>query len=535
MTTSRFQKTTLIFVAATAMAACSDDSSAHADAASYSVEEVALHQVSDDLAAGRTSSVAVTEGYIARIEAMDEALNSVIAIAPDALEQAATSDARRTAGEALGPLDGVPILLKDNLDAIGMPTTAGSFALEANVPDRDSEVARRLRAAGAVILGKANLSQFAGFRNTASFNGSTVGGSPRNPYDITRSPAGSSSGSGVATAMSFAAGTIGTETAGSIVGPSSVNGVVGMKPTIALVSRRGIVPISLNQDSSGPMTRSVRDAAMILDAIAGTDPEDPWSEEADGHLGDYVGALDTEALRGTRVGVLRSNGPDSDQVTSLFDAALEVLSTEGAELVELPADALIDPRVEMRIILLQDFKVDLNAYLETTPGSVSVRSLADLMEFSQTDPRERMHTMDYWDDAQVTENGRADPTYQAALADGLRLTREEGIDRLLEQYDVDVLVSPTGSPASEIEPDGTPRAGPIPDGPRGTRPPGLTVVAAVAGYPLISVPMGMVDGLPVGLTFASTAWTEAQLLGLAYDYEQASQARVPPGRALTGG
>ncbi|MCH1570636.1 MAG: hypothetical protein L7S64_04775 [Longimicrobiales bacterium] len=535
MTTSRFEKTTLFLVAATALAACSDDSSAPADAASYSVEEVTLHQISDDLAAGRSSSVAVTEGYIARIEAMDEALNSVIAIAPDALEQAAASDARRMAGAALGALDGVPILLKDNLDAIGMPTTAGSFALEANIPARDSEVARRLRAAGAVILGKANLSQFAGFRNTASFNGSTVGGSPRNPYDITRSPSGSSSGSGVATAMSFAAGTIGTETAGSIVGPSSVNGVVGMKPTIALVSRRGIVPISLNQDSSGPMTRSVRDAAMILDAIAGTDPEDPWSEEADGHLDDYVGALDTEALRGTRVGVLRSNGPDSEQVASLFDAALDVLSTEGAELVELPADALIDPRVEMRIILLQDFKVDLNAYLETTPGSVSVRSLADLMEFSQNDPRERMHTMDYWDDAQVTENGRADPTYQAALADGLRLTREEGIDRLLEEYDVDVLVSPTGSPASEIEPDGTPRAGPIPDAPRGTRPPGLTVVAAVAGYPLISVPMGMVDGLPVGLTFASTAWTEARLLGLAYDYEQASQARVPPARALTGG
>lgn len=525
----------LVLLVACAMAACSGDRAAPEVADAFSVVEAPLSGISDALAGGRTTSVEITRAYIDRIEALDGDLHSVILVAPDALEQAAAADARREAGQALGPLDGVPILLKDNVDAVGMPTTAGSFALEANLPERDSEVTRRLRSAGAVILGKVNLSQFAGFRNTASLNGSTVGGGPRNPYDLSRSPGGSSSGSGVATAMSFAAATIGTETAGSIVGPSSVNGIVGMKPTIALVSRRGIVPISLNQDSSGPMTRTVRDAAMILDVIAGSDPEDPWSDEADAHKADYVAALDAEALRGTRVGVLRRDDEDSGPATALFAAALDVLEAEGAILVDVPADALVDPRPEMRTILLHDFKVDLDAYLATTPETVPVRTLAELIDFSRVDPRERMHTMDYWEQAQATEGGRSSPAYQDALAAGHRLTRDEGIDRIMADFDVAAIVAPTGSPASEIEPDGTPRTGPIPEGPRGTRPASLTVAAAVAGYPLITVPMGLVDGLPVGLTFAGPAWSEATLLALAYDFEQASQARVPPPRALSGG
>ncbi len=495
------------------------------------VVEVPLHAIADRLAQGEVSSVQITRAYIERIEALDGDLNSVIMIAPDAMDQAFAADTRRASGEALGPLDGVPVLLKDNLDAVGMPTTAGSFALAENYPAEDSEVVRRLREAGAVILGKLNLSQFAGFRNTASFNGSTVGGSPRNPYDITRSPGGSSSGSGVATAMSFAAASIGTETAGSIVGPSSVNGIVGMKPTIALVSRRGIVPISLNQDSSGPMTRSVRDAALILDAIAGSDPEDPWSEAANANGADYVAALDTAALRERRIGVVRPISGNR-AVWALFDDALEVLEAQGAELVDVPAEELVDPGPEMRTILLHDFKLDLNAYLAGTPETVEVRTLADLIDFSRSDPRESMHTMDYWEDAQATEGGRTSAAYEEALTAGRRLTGERGIDRLLAEYDVEVLVAPTGSTASEIEPDGTPRVGPIPPGPRREGPASLTVTAAVAGYPLITVPMGLADGLPVGITFASTAWSEALLLGLAYDYEQAAQARVPPERAL---
>ena len=518
----------LALVLTLALAACGEPD---APAQAYSVVEVPLFQVSMDLDAGRTTSVEITEAYIARIEALDGPLNGVIAVAPDALDQAAASDARRAAGETLGPLDGVPILLKDNHDVVGMPTTAGSWALEENFPAEDAEVTRRLRAAGAVILGKANTSQFAGFRNSASLNGSTLGGSTHNPYDITRSAAGSSNGSGISTAMSFAAATIGTETAGSIVGPSSVNGVVGMKPTIALISRRGVVPISLNQDSSGPMARTVRDVAMMLDVLAGTDPRDPWSVDADGNKQDYVAALDPDALQGLRLGVIHPTGDNGETVGPLFDAAVQVLAAQGAEIVEIPADELVDVRPEMRIVLNHDFKVDLNGYLAGTPETVPVRTLADLIEFSSTDPRESMHTMDLWEDAQATEGGRANPVYREALARGRLMSREEGIDRLLAEYGVAALVTPTGRPAGVIQPDGTQGPGPIPDAPRGTRPASLTGIAAVAGYPLISVPMGLVGGLPVGMSFVGTAWSEALLLGLAYDYEQASQARVPPERA----
>jgi amidase len=519
-------------MAAMALAACSD-ASPPPPSTPYSVEEVSLSQLSEDLAAGRTTSVEVTGAYIHRIETLDGPLNGVIAVAPDALEQATASDARRAAGQALGPLDGVPLLFKDNHDAVGMPTTAGSYALEANVPAEDSEVVRRLRAAGVVILGKANLSQFAGFRNSASLNGSTLGGSTHNPYDLERTAAGSSSGSGIAAAMSFAAATLGTETGGSIVGPSSVNGVVGMKPTIALVSRRGIVPISLTQDSSGPMARTVRDVAMVLSVIAGTDPEDPWTAEADARNADYAAALRIDALQGARVGVIRPTGEGAEVTRALFDAALEVLATRGAELVEIPFEELVDPRPEMRVILLHDFKQDLNAYLAGTPSTVPVRTLADLIEFSRADPRENMHTMDLWEDAQATEGGRQSPEFVAALESGRRITRDEGIDRLLAAYDVVALITPTGSPAALLQPDGTPGPGPIPPGPRGTRPAALTTTAAVAGYPILSVPMGLVDGLPVGLSFVSTAWTEPLLLSLGYAYEQASMARVPPPRALT--
>ncbi len=521
--------TGLALAVAVSLASCSEQTPPPEP---YNVAEAPLSQISADLAAGKTTSVEITKGYIHRIETMDEPLNGVIMIAPDALDQAAASDERRAAGQAIGPLDGVPILFKDNHDAVGMPTTAGSYALEENYPAQDSEVVKRLRAAGAIILGKANTSQFAGFRNAASLNGSTLGGSTHNPYDVTRSAAGSSNGSGISAAMSFAAGTVGTETAGSIVGPSNVNGVVGIKPTIALVSRRGIVPISLTQDSAGPITRTVRDAAMMLNVMAGTDPEDPWSAEADAHKTDYVAALSTEALQGKRLGVLRPSGANAEVTKPLFDAALAVLAEQGAELVELPADSLIDIRPEMRVILTHDFKEDLNNYLAGTPDTVKVRTLADLIEFSKTDPRENMHTMDLFEDSEVTEGGRQNPAYIENLEKAKRMTQDEGIDRLLSEFDVDALVTPTGGPAGVIPPDGTPGPGPIPDAPRGTRPPSATATAAVAGYPLISVPMGLVDGLPVGMSFVGTAWSEALLMSLAYDYEQASHARVPPPRAL---
>lgn len=511
------------------LSACSEDKPAPA-ASAYSVEEVPLSQISADLAAGKTTSVEITKGYIHRMETMDEPLNGIILIAPDALEQAAASDKRRADGKALGPLDGVPILFKDNLDAVGMPTTAGSFALEKNYPATDSEVVKRLRAAGAIILGKANTQQFAGFRTTFLLNGSTVGGSTKNPYDPTRTAAGSSNGSGIAAAMSFAAATVGTQTGGSIVSPSTVNGVVGLKPTIALVSRRGIVPISLTQDTAGPMGRNVRDVAMLLNVMAGTDPGDRWSTESDAHKTDYVAALSTEALKGKRIAVILPPEDTATVVRSVFEPALATLTAQGAELVQLPADVLVDPRPEMRVTLLHDFKEDLNAYLAGTPDTVKTRTLAELIAFSKADPRENMHKMDLWEDSEATQGGRQNPAYIENLAKAYRMTREEGIDRILKENNVVAIVTPTGVPAAVLAPQGTPGSGPIP-AERGTSPASLTTMTAVAGYPIISVPMGLVDGLPVGLSFVSTAWSEALLLSLAYDYEEASHARVPPPRA----
>ena len=521
--------TGLALAAALSLAACSEPA---APPEPYSVVEVPLSQISADLADGKTTSAEITQAYIDRINGLDGPLNGVMMIAPDALEQAAASDARRAAGHELGPLDGVPILFKDNHDSVGMPTTAGSYALVENFPAVDSEVIRRLRAAGAVILGKANTSQFAGYRTITGINGSPLGGSTNNPYDPTRSAGGSSNGSGISAAMSFAAGTVGTETAGSIVWPSSLNGVVGIKPTIALVSRRGIVPISLTQDSAGPMTRTVRDAAMMLNVMAGTDPGDPWSADSDANKKDYVAALSDTALQGKRLGVLRIGANYNDAIAPLFDAALGVLAAQGAEIVELPSNSLVDTSVYQRITLLHEFKEDLNAYLAGTPDTVKVKTLADLIAFSKTHEAESQHAMDIWEASEETEGGRQNPDYIKVLNEGKRMAMEEGIDRLLAEHNLDALVSLPGGPADVTPPDGTSYSVFLAEHEPGEFPPAATNSAATAGYPLISVPMGLLNGLPVGMSFVGTAWTEDLLLSLAYDYEQASQARVPPPRAL---
>lgn len=515
--------TALIF--SLSLTACSREEPA---AEPYEVNEVPLSQISADLAAGTTTSVEVTKAYIERINTYDSKLNSVILIAPDALEQAAASDKRRAEGNALGPLDGIPVLLKDNIDAVGMPTTAGSFSLAANYPAQDADVTRGLRSAGVVLLGKANTSQWAGFRTTKGLNGSTVGGGVHNAYDLARTASGSSSGSGVAAAVSFAAATVGTDTTGSIVSPSSTNGVVGLRPTIALISRDGIVPVSLEMDTSGPMARTVTDVAMMLTPMAGSDPDDPKSADADAHITDYAKGLDANALKGARLGVVRGTGGYDEKTMVVLNAALEVMTAQGAEIIELPEDTIEDMSQELRAIMIYNIKDDMAAYLADAPEAVQVRTMADIIEFNRTDPRESHLDQDLLEDSEATTGGRENPEFIQALEYARKRAGDDGYGKAISENNLDAVVGLTTGPAGIIIPDGTAKDFVASVRPKGAAAPSISGNAAVAGYPNLSVPMGLVDGLPVGLSFIGPKWSEQTLLSLGYAYEQAAQARVQP-------
>lgn len=516
------------WVCLVALAALSTANSAQKNEISYEVYETPLSQVAADLAVGKTTSVAASKAYIYRIHTYDSAVHSVILVSPHALKEAAASDNRRKAGHPLSALDGVPILVKDNIDVAGIPTTAGSYALVDNVPKADSEVVKRLRAAGVVILGKANLSQWANWRASTAFNGSTVGGAVHNAYDTSRTASGSSSGSGVAASVSFAAATIGTETSGSIVSPASTNGLVGLKATIALVSRRGIVPIGLTQDTAGPMTRSVLDAALLLDILAGSDSNDPYSSAADAHRTSYSKALSSQSLAGMRLGVLHGMHSNDPGIQPVFDAALAVLKSQGAVLVDIDATRMEDITPMMRTVLLSEFKHDINVYLAGTAPHVKVRTLAELIKFNETEEHEKLHTQENFLLGAAT-NGLDDPQYAPALEALQRKTRADGLDRLLGDNHVSALVSVTNTPAAVSLPDGTPSRGVTADKPKDASAQSITTYAAAAGYPHLTVPMGMVAGLPVGLSFVGPEWSEASLLSFAYAYEQAAHARVAPG------
>ena len=496
-------------------------------AAGYEVEEVPLTQISADLGSGKTTSVEITQAYIARIKAYDGALNAIIAIAPDALSQAKASDARRKAGRSRGPLDGVPILLKDNIDAKGMPTTAGSFALKQNYPLQDSEVARRLRAAGAILLGKTNLDQFATFRSTRSFYGSTVGGTPHNPYALDRTASGSSNGPGIAAAVSFAAATVGSDTTGSIIAPASHMGLVGMRPTIALISRRGIVPVSLSQDTAGPMARSVADAAALLSVLAGTDAGDAASREADAHRTDYLKGLNRSALKGTRIGVVRHVMDEDKRTAALLDAALAVMVREGATPVEIPVHELEDLYPEQLALMVYEFKEDLETYLARTPPAVKIRTYADLMTFNRTDPRERMHGQELFEQS-LASGGRAAPDYAKTLEYARRRAGPEGLGRAMQKHNVAALVMLAFGPAAKIVPDGSVDVSFVSAADKGKTPIHGSGIAALARYPDLTVPMGELDGLPVGISFIGPEWSEQTLLSLGYAYEQAAHPRSPP-------
>jgi amidase len=494
---------------------------------SYAVEEVSLSQIHADLATGKTTSVALTQAYIDRIETYNRELNAVIRTAPDAMDQAKASDARRDAGRARSNLDGVPILVKDNMDAMGMPTTAGSFALAENYPTQDSEVVRRLRDAGAVILGKANLDQFASYRAKLTFSGSTVGGTPHNPYALDHSASGSSNGSGIAAATSLAAATVGSDTTGSVTSPASYMGLVGMRPTVALISRRGIVPISFSQDTAGPMARNVTDLAMLLTVIAGSDPADPASKESDAHKVDYLKGLSRDALRGARLGVVRSVRGYDDQTANVFNAALAVMKQQGATLVEIAPQEFEDLFPEQLALMRYEFTEDLEGYLAHTPPTVKVRTLSDLIAFSKHDPRESMHDTQMLEEA-LASDGRANPNYRRTLEYARRRAGPEGLGHAMTENHLAALVLLTDPPAEKLVPDGSDSAWYVANAPKGSSPMEGSGMAALAGYPDLTVPMGAVGGLPVGLSFIGPMWSEQTLLSLGYAYEQASHARIPP-------
>lgn len=485
------------------------------------------------IAEGAVTGVDLVSEYLRRIAAVDDSgpqLNAVMATYPNAVAQARAADFARTGGLPLGPLHGIPILIKDNIEAAGpLPTTAGSLALANNVTGRDAPLVARLRAAGAIILGRTNLSEWANIRSDNSTSGwSATGGLTRNPHDLSRTACGSSSGSGAAVAAGLAAAAIGTETDGSITCPAGVNGIVGFKPTVGLVSRSLIVPISHSQDTAGPMTRSVRDAALILNAIAGTDPTDAATAEANARRVDYTAGLRTDALRGVRIGVMRDRLGSRADVRALFDAALAVLRAQGAVLVDIAdtrtgSDALGQAEFD---VLMHELHADMDAYLAARPGSGGPRSLADLIAFNIAHGAEEMRWFgqETFELAQ-SKAGLDSEAYRTAAATARRLAGAEGIDRLRRANNVDLLLGITNGPAWTIDlVNGDHFGGPS-----------ASQLPAVAGYPHLTVPMGAVEGLPIGLSFIGTRWDDARVLSAGYAYEQASHARVSPTfRAATG-
>ncbi len=467
----------------------------------------------------QVSAEAETAAAIARIEKINPLLNAVIAVDPDALAHARALDRNRA---SRGPLFGLPILIKDNIEMQGkLPTTAGSLALKDNVTDRDAPLVARLRSSGAIILGKTNLSEWANIRSSASISGwSAVGGQTRNPHALDRNACGSSSGSGAAVAAGMVDAAIGTETDGSITCPASINGIVGLKPTVGLVSRTHIVPISHSQDTAGPMTKDVRTAARVLAAIAGTDPADVATKDADSRKADYVAALDSATLKGKRIGVLRFAAGWSIPVDALFEKALGVLKDSGATLVEIKEfeDRQRLGREETKV-LHTELKADLNAYLATTPAAVKTRTLAQIIAFNKENQETEMSLFgqETFEKAEATK-GLDDSDYKAARALSYQLAGPGGIDRMLAANDCVALVFPTMPPAWKID---AVNGDQISGG-------GAGDLAAVAGYPHLTVPMGAVKRLPVGLSFVGPAWSESQLLGLGYAYEQAAKVKLTP-------
>ena len=495
------------------------------EARAFELEEITIAELQEGMRAGKYTARGIAEKYLARIQALDKrgpAVNSVIEVNPDALAIAEASDRERKEKGARGPLHGIPVLIKDNIDtADKMMTTAGSLALVGSKPPKDSVVAQKLREAGAVIIGKTNLSEWANIRSRHSTSGwSGRGGQTKNPYALDRNPCGSSSGSGAAVSANFCAAAIGTETDGSIVCPSSANGLVGIKPTVGLVSRSGIVPISHSQDGAGPMCRTVRDAATVLGALTRVDSEDSATAASQGKsFTDYTQFLKANGLRGARIGVVRKTFGFMDAVDKVMESALDAMKKEGAILVDPVEIETAGKWSETEsTVFMYELKANLNAYLARPGFNPPVKTLKDIIEFNEKNREKEMpyFGQDFFLKAEA-KGSLSDKEYIEALEKNHQLARKEGIDATLEKHNLDALVGPTGGPAWLTDlMDGDHFGG------------GSSGAAAVAGYPNVTVPAGFVFGMPVGISFFGRAWSEPVLIRLAYAFEQATKVRKAP-------
>src|SRR6266705_3338170 len=491
----------------------------------FELDELTIAELQSGMASGKHSAHSLATKYLDRIDDIDKhgpAINSVIELNPDALAIATELDRERKAKGPRGPLHVIPVLIKDNIDTHDrMTTTAGSLAMGGSSPLQDSSVARKLREAGAVILGKTNLSEWANFRSSHSSSGwSGRAGQTRNPFVLDRNPCGSSSGTGAAVAANLSALGIGTETDGSVVCPANANSLVGIKPTVVLISRAGIIPISHSQDTAGPMCRTVTDAAILLGALTGIDSRDDATKaSARKSFADYTKFLDANSLKGARIGIHRKGFGFNDAVDKLINNCIDIIRKRGAIIVD-PADIptagkFDDSELE---VLLYEFKADLNSYLASLGPRAPVKSLKEIIDFNeQYKDREMPYFgQDLFTKAQA-KGPLTDKAYRDALAKNHRMSRKEGIDFVMDKNRLDALIAPTGGPAWTTDwINGDHFTG------------GYSTVSAVAGYPHITVPAGYVHGLPVGISFFGRAWSEATLIKFAYAFEQATKARRAP-------
>ncbi len=491
------------------------------------MQELTISELQSKMSSGELTARQIAESYLERIEQIDRhgpAINSVIELNPDALAIAAACDEERRAGKTRGPLHGIPILIKDNIDPHDrMQTTAGSLALEGSIAPRDAFIVKRLRAAGAVLLGKTNLSEWANFRGNRSISGwSSRGGLTRNPYALDRSACGSSSGSGAAVAANLCAAAIGTETDGSIICPAQTSGIVGIKPTLGLVSRSSIIPIAHSQDTAGPMARTVTDAALLLGALTGIDERDAATRASGRHaLKDYVLCLDEHGLSGARIGVARNMAGTDPRILKIFEDCLEAMKQLGAVIV----DPAMVPNFNKfgkteREVLHYEFKAGLSKYLASLGPKARMRTMEDVIKFNEENAA---RVMPYFGQEHLIIAQQKGPlsskAYREALARNRRLTRAAGIDAVMKKYRLDALVVPSGGPAWVID---------LVNGDASTWDMESTAPAAVAGYPHITVPAGYVFGLPVGISFFARAWQEPTLIKLAYAFEQTTRVRQTP-------